>query len=86
MLAEDSEHALDGAQDGTVDNDRAHEVALVVLVLELELDGQLEVELDGGTLVLALQSIKDLPHTTGTHMLFVSCCCALVVMSIFCLQ
>ena len=59
VLSEDGKHALDGTQDCAVDNHGTLHLALLRLELEPETNGQLEVELDGGTLELSPQRIVD---------------------------
>eukprot|EP00123_Amoebidium_parasiticum_P006088 comp17140_c0_seq1/m.15944 comp17140_c0_seq1/g.15944 ORF comp17140_c0_seq1/g.15944 comp17140_c0_seq1/m.15944 type:complete len:345 (+) comp17140_c0_seq1:800-1834(+) len=58
-LRQHSHKALHGAEHSTVHNHRPLDLPIRRAVLELEVDGQLEVQLDGGTLVLAAQRILD---------------------------
>ncbi|RUP48071.1 hypothetical protein BC936DRAFT_145001 [Jimgerdemannia flammicorona] len=64
VLDKDGHHALDGAEDGAVDDDgtgvgRVGVRHVVGTVLELEPLGELEVQLDRRALVLAFQRIAD---------------------------
>ena len=58
VLGEDREHALHGAEDGAVDDDRALGLVRLADVGQVEADGQLEVELHGGALEPALERVK----------------------------
>ena len=70
VLAEDGEHSLDTAEHGAMDNDRPGELLALLLgvggVLQIEADGELEIELDGGALVDAVHGIHDLDVDLGT--------------------
>jgi len=64
VLEEDSEETLDGTEDSTMDHDRTLVLHLSITlsrshVLQIEADRQLEVELDGGALVVTLKGITD---------------------------
>jgi len=64
MLQKDGHETLDGAKDGTVNHDRALVLHISITlsrshVLKVETDGKLEIELDGGALVVALEGITD---------------------------
>ncbi len=48
VLGQDGEHALHGAEDGAVHDDRPLPGPVLGHVLQPEADGQLEVELEGG--------------------------------------
>ena len=60
VFDENGHHTFNRAIDGTVDDDRLHLLTLLVRVLKLEVLWKLEVQLDGGTLVRSLQSIRDM--------------------------
>ena len=57
MLDEDSEEALDGAEEGAVDHDGLVRRAVFADVLELEAGGEVPVELHGGELPEAAQDV-----------------------------
>ena len=71
VLGEDGNETLQAAEDGTVDHDGAgiggdglvalglFGQGLTSVILELEALGKLEVELDGGTLVVAAEGVGD---------------------------
>ena len=58
VLRQNGKHALHRPQDGSVNHDRPV-MACLSLVLEVETNGQLEIELDGGTLELAHEGVVD---------------------------
>ena len=70
VLAEDGEHPLDAAEHGAMDHDGPGELLALLLgvggVLQIEADGELEVELDGGALVDAVHGVHDLDVDLGT--------------------
>ena len=57
VLCEYSQHPLDAAQYGPVDHHGVFLLALLVHEVQVEPERQLEVELDGGALVLPLEGV-----------------------------
>mmetsp|Transcript_9468 Transcript_9468/g.23585 ORF Transcript_9468/g.23585 Transcript_9468/m.23585 type:complete len:219 (+) Transcript_9468:50-706(+) len=70
VFAQDCEHALYTSQHGTVHNNGTGELLALFLriggVFQIETNGELEIELDGGTLVDAIHGIHDLDIDLGT--------------------
>ena len=66
VLGEDRKHALHGAEDGAVDDDRALGLVRLADVRQVETDGQLEIELHGGALEPSLERVKDGDVNLGT--------------------
>ena len=57
VFSENGNHPLYTAKDGTMDHDRVLLLPLFVNVAQVEPHRQLEVQLDGGTLVLPLERV-----------------------------
>ena len=67
MLSEDSNLTLNGTENGAVHNNGSIELVLFLsLVLEVESDGQLEIKLDGSTLVTSVEGISEFDIDLGT--------------------
>ena len=60
VLDDDADEALEGAVDGAVDDDGHLDAALLGLIGQAEIVGQLEVQLDGAALPFAAQRVLDL--------------------------
>ena len=65
VLQQDGEGALHGSQNGTVDHHRALHGSLSALVAQVEADGELEVQLDGGGLVDTAKAVQHLDIDLG---------------------
>ena len=57
VLSKNSSHPLHTAKDCTMDHDRVLFLPLLVHVAQVEPHGELEVQLDGGALVLPLEGV-----------------------------
>ena len=67
VLEQDGHHPLHGAEDGAVDDHGAGELSLLLTghEVQLEADRELEVQLDGGALVLPPEGVLDLDVDLG---------------------
>lgn len=65
VLCQDGKHALDGTKNGTMYHHRPV-VPSLCLILQVESDGQLEVQLDCGTLELAHEGVVHCDVDLGT--------------------